>query len=247
MPPLPDYVKNYEESQKVQPQQQGEQPTPAPVHPTPAALEAGPAPVPPPAVSTPEVIEPREVRPTESELREAAQAKAEPVVAALRARLEEQLKAAADATEAFVKDVAKAPAHDKRVLKERSTKAEAMMAQLTSASEALSASRDGLEKALVEAGLDRFDASRQAMDFGRDFDATQKAFACDRLKDLCERVKAESTVLDQNFAAWTMTKGEITLKNTKDAKLRHELTKERFFVEAGCKQSPELVKRLRGG
>ncbi|HYE62077.1 MAG TPA: hypothetical protein VD997_08770 [Phycisphaerales bacterium] len=174
----------------------------------------------------------------------AADAKARPVIEAFEAKLKEEITLAADAAEGFSKEIAKPPAHDKRVLKERTANADALRNALTRIERRLKDAGDDLEKELARAGLESFDARHRAMRWSADFSASSRQFAAGRLVSLCDRVKNECAVLDREFPAWTLTKGEITVR---DAQKRHALTSERFFIEADVQHLHTTLASLREG
>jgi len=150
----------------------------------------------------------------------------------------------AAAAEGFAKDVAKAPAHDKRVLKERVANSAALRNALTKVEARLSGAADELEKELAAGGVEAFDARHRAVRFSADFGAMSRAFAAAGLMRLCDRVQKECEVLDANFAAWSLVKGEITVR---DVKKRHELTTERVFIEGDVRNVDSTVRALREG
>jgi hypothetical protein len=183
--------------------------------------------------------------PTQAQLaREQAEAMAAPIVESFRSRLLDEATAAAAAAEGFSAIVRKPPAHDKRVLKERAADADALRNALVKVEARLKSVSDNLEKELAAGGVEAFDARHRAVRFSADFGAASREFAVSSLIRLCDRVKAECDLLDKEFAAWTLTKGEIVVR---DVKKRHELTTERFFIEADSKNLRHTLEQLREG
>lgn len=173
-----------------------------------------------------------------------ADAKARPVIEAFELKLLEEIKGPADAAEGFANDIAKPPAHDKRVLKERTADADALRNALTKLETRLKSADEDLERELAAAGIEAFDARHRSARWSSEFSNTPREFAVGRVIALCDRVKNECELLDRDFAAWTLTKGEITVK---DVKRRHELTTERFFIEADIPQLKSTLTTLREG
>ena len=209
-------------------------PPPAPVDPQPTTNPATPpqprpSPIPHPA-------------PAPQPDRAAQDAKSAPILDAFKSKLLEDLETAAAASEGFAADLIKPPPHDKRILKERAANAAALRNLLVKARDQLNAASDTLEKDLRAAGFDDFDARHRAMSFTSRLSTNSRAFTCDRLIDLCDRVTKECELLDQNFSEWTLTRGEIAVRNPSR---RHILTSERFFIEVACRDIKDTTRALR--
>jgi hypothetical protein len=203
-------------------------PTPAPGQ-TPTPQQPGQPALPPPPPA-----------PTQHEI---AAAKAKPTTDAFRGELDKLIEEAAAATEGFAAKVSKVPAHDKKDLKDRAADAAALRHLIEPLEQALKNADEDLEAKLKSAGLDHFDASAATTSFSIDYGAHQRAFACGRILDLCDRVKEECDLLDANFASWSIQKGEIACK---DFDLRAKLTSPRFFIESDAKSISTTLSNLRG-
>jgi hypothetical protein len=225
------------------------QPQPFPYSSAPAAPPTPPSqppartqPAPPTTAQPPRPAPIQHPTPAPAPDRAAQDAKAAPILETFKAALLKDLDTAAAASEGLAADLIKPPPHDKRILKERAANAAALRNLLVTTRDRLNAADDTLEKDLRAAGFDALDARHRAMSFTGSLSTHSRAFTCDRLIDFCDRVTKECELLEQNFSEWTLTRGEITVRNPSR---RHLLTSERFFIEVACRDIRDTTRALR--